>query len=281
MKIQIKRGAASGLDSLSLSEGELAAVLDTGDLYVGTDNNGGKKQVNRRKCVYYASDRNVGDMSEGVGRATTVMTNLMSATPAVGDWLIAKDSNSRLCLFEVTRVGAAMSNVTLVWQVDLSADGIVSLLGYTPAKADDVTSGLSNKMSKSQILDMFYPVGTIYQTDDRSFNPAKTWGGKWEQISGRFLYGAASTEDVRHKGGSAYHTLTAEEMPKHSHPIYINNEGGETITPSAGDYLVSDKAITSSKKTMWATLATDSAGGGKEFGIMPPYYVVMTWRRTG
>lgn len=281
MKIQIKRGAASGLDSLSLSEGELAAVLDTGDLYVGTDDSGGKKQVNRRKCIYFASDRNVGDMSKGVGYSTVVMNAPMSATPAVGDWLIAKDSKNRICLFEITRITGTMSNVTLVWQMDLSADGIVSLLGYTPAKADDVTSGLANKMSKSDILDMFYPVGTIYQTDDTSFDPAETWGGKWEQISGRFLYGAANTKDVGNKGGSAYHTLTAEEMPKHTHPIYINNEGGEAITPSAGDYLVSDSAVTSSKKTWWATLATDSAGGGKEFGIMPPYYVVMTWRRTG
>ena len=278
MKIQIKRGAASGLDSLSLSEGELAAVLDTGDLYVGTDNNGGKKQVNRRKCLHVRSDyKYVPDMSEGLGMTKTVNTNALSGTPAVGDWVIMKDSKNRLCLLEVTKPNAAITTCTLVWQMDLSAEGISNLFGYTPANADDVTP----KMSKSQILDMFYPVGTIYQTADKDFNPAETWGGTWVTITGRFLYGAESTANVKKLGGSKTHTLTLGQMPKHTHPVYINNEGGETITPSAGEYLVSDSAVTSSKKTMYATLGTDSAGNAESFSILPPYYNVMIWRRTG
>lgn len=278
MKIQIKRGAASGLDSLSLSEGELAAVLDTGDLYVGTDNNGGKKQVNRRKCLHFKSTYSFApDMSEGLGMTKDVNTNLLSGTPAVGDWVIMKDSKNRLCLLEVTKPNMALTTCTLVWQMDLSAEGIANLFGYTPANADDVTP----KMSKSQILDMFYPVGTIYQTDDKSFKPAEAWGGTWVEVTGRFLYGAEKKDNVKKFGGSKTHTLTLGQMPKHAHAIYINNEGGETITPSTGDYLVKDTAVTSSKKSMYATLATDYEGGAESFSIMPPYYNVVIWRRTG
>ena len=32
----------------------------------------------------------------------------------------------------------------------------------------------------SELLDMFYPVGTIYETADPDFNPSLTWGGEWE-----------------------------------------------------------------------------------------------------
>ena len=32
------------------------------------------------------------------------------------------------------------------------------------------------------ILDFFYPVGTIYTTEDKDFNPSTRWGGKWELI---------------------------------------------------------------------------------------------------
>ena len=32
----------------------------------------------------------------------------------------------------------------------------------------------------SELLDMFYPVGTIYETADSDFNPSLTWGGYWE-----------------------------------------------------------------------------------------------------
>lgn len=31
------------------------------------------------------------------------------------------------------------------------------------------------------ILDLFYPVGSYYETSDESFNPNTTWGGTWVQ----------------------------------------------------------------------------------------------------
>ncbi len=35
----------------------------------------------------------------------------------------------------------------------------------------------------SSIIDMVYPIGTLYQTTDNSFDPNITFGGVWENIS--------------------------------------------------------------------------------------------------
>lgn len=32
------------------------------------------------------------------------------------------------------------------------------------------------------LIDMFYPVGSYYETSDAEFDPNKSWGGKWELV---------------------------------------------------------------------------------------------------
>lgn len=136
------------------------------------------------------------------------------------------------------------------------------------------------KMSKEQILDMFYPVGTIYQTTDSTFDPAEKWGGTWETIKGRFLLSEGNGYTAGSTGGEATHTLTTGEMPNHTHTMYVNNEGSSaTWRPDTGTYLVPASYVTDSKKTYQAKLAQNAAGADQPHNNMPPYIVVTTWKR--
>lgn len=59
------------------------------------------------------------------------------------------------------------------------------------------------------LLDYIYPVGTIYHTEDDSFNPSEYWGGVWEKLKGVFILGADDTNRTESglTGGEETHTL--------------------------------------------------------------------------
>ena len=74
------------------------------------------------------------------------------------------------------------------------------------------------------LIDLFYPVGSYYETSDRNFNPNVVWGGTWvEDTQGYVTVGAGSdstapiTLSVGSKTGSANHSITTSEMPSHKH----------------------------------------------------------------
>ena len=39
------------------------------------------------------------------------------------------------------------------------------------------------EINSLKILDMFYPVGSYYETSDKDFNPNKVWGGTWVKMT--------------------------------------------------------------------------------------------------
>ena len=71
-------------------------------------------------------------------------------------------------------------------------------------------------LTKSQIIDLFYPVGSIY-TSMNSTNPSQIFGGTWKQITDKFLY---CTSSSKKEGGSK--KITSSNLPAHSHSISLN-----------------------------------------------------------
>ena len=128
-----------------------------------------------------------------------------------------------------------------------------------------------------------YPVGSIYMSTENT-SPASMFGGTWEQILGKFLLSSddvltngiittVGSYHVNDSGGEATHTLTVNEMPRHSHSTWMS-DGTETNPP-----LQDRIPLFAWSKHGQISLDTASSGGGQAHNNMPPYLVVYCWKR--
>ncbi len=99
--------------------------------------------------------------------------------------------------------------------------------------ADQSINTLNTQVTR--ILDMIYPVGSLYWSSN-NVNPSTLFGGTWVQIKDKFILAAGDTYDVNTSGGAATHSvtftgttdehaLTLEEMPRHLHGFSNGVEG--------------------------------------------------------
>lgn len=166
----------------------------------------------------------------------------------------------------------------------------------------------TQSLKNNGILDKIYPVGSIYLSTS-STNPSTYFGGTWSAWgSGRVPVGVSSGDNdfgsVEKTGGSKTHTLSEDEMPKHTH-------GAGTYTADSGN---GHSHKFASQKTLWGTAngannvlvdansgytdtsyaktETDGAhthdisgdsgstGGGKAHNNLQPYITCYMWKRT-
>lgn len=128
------------------------------------------------------------------------------------------------------------------------------------------------------LVDLFYPIGSIYMSTDTTNPQSRFTGTYWLPIYNRFLLGAGDTYKAGTMGGEATHTLTRSEIPSHYHDEYLGNDGGSDSAPSG--YSGWPNAAYTSDKTWWATGSkTSPAGGDGAHNNMPPYLAVYMWRR--
>lgn len=128
-------------------------------------------------------------------------------------------------------------------------------------------------MSGKQLLDVFYPIGTIYEST-KPDNPSTFMGGTWSRFgNGKVLVGVdendADFNTVNKTGGEKAHTLTIPEMPSHTH----NYVGGT-------DNYVKVEASTVTGYTDTKTKTSSSAGGNQAHNNLQPYVTVYRWQRT-
>jgi hypothetical protein len=142
------------------------------------------------------------------------------------------------------------------------------------------------------ILDVIYPIGSIYISTVEENPFVKFSFGTWKQIEGRFLLGAGTckytkedkeythTYNAGTEGGEAEHTLTIEEMPSHNHRGLqsVGNEQSVDYNDSSGSLVGNTSGL--SVGTGWDNIKTRSTGGDQPHNNMPPYLVVYMWERT-
>lgn len=179
---------------------------------------------------------------------------------------------------------------------DIGADGYLPTTGGTMTGAittkgikltsgTDFGSSLPSSLQTNQlffqtlgsnyILDNVYPVGSIYMSVN-STNPKNLFGGTWEQIQGRFLFGMNSSYPAGSTGGEITHALTIDEMPEHNHTIYYPNAVGPY-----GNANISYPEGSDTNMTWCAEMCkTAPTGGGAAHNNMPPYLSVYIWKRT-
>ena len=144
-----------------------------------------------------------------------------------------------------------------------------------------------------------YPIGSIYMSTV-STNPGTLFGGTWAQLEDRFLLTAGSTYTAGATGGAATVTLSANEIPAHTHgsktltgTIRFNERRFGGSTPATGIVSVATGATTQYFSTASsssvsnvigfdfnATHEHSSVGGGQAHNNMPPYLTVNVWKRT-
>ena len=133
------------------------------------------------------------------------------------------------------------------------------------------------KVKGKRLLDLIYPVGSIYLSVN-SASPDTLFGGTWEQIQGRFLLGMSSSYPAGSQGGEEKHTLTTSEIPSHSHVALYGLDGAvdDFLGGSNADYGVRPGSGTATNYAY----KTSSTGGGQPHNNMPPYLAVYIWKRT-
>ena len=163
--------------------------------------------------------------------------------------------------------------------------GAITTKGIKLTSGTDFGSSLPSSMQSNQlffqtlgsnyILDNVYPVGSIYMSVN-STNPKNLFGGTWEQIQGRFLFGMNSSYPAGSTGGEITHALTIDEMPEHNHIIYYPNAGGPY-----GNANICYPEDSGTNMTWCAEMCkTAPTGGGAAHNNMPPYLSVYIWKRT-
>ena len=165
-------------------------------------------------------------------------------------------------------------------------------------------------------LNRYYPVGSIYMTVNGNFNPAESFGGLWERISGRILIGCGGSSGIKNgdTDGAWDNTITIDNLPKHKHEVnvrsqpnianiaFIQNRDGKsagwvngwadfayTRTSDANDNypkaestaLTTQTGLTEGYHNHNLSGNTYSEGTGTALTIKPPYLGVNIWKRIG
>ena len=156
---------------------------------------------------------------------------------------------------------------------------------------------LSNLLKAHYLLELFYPVGSVYISVNNT-NPSTLFGGTWVQIEDVFLLSAGSTYTAGVTGGQAEYD--ADDMPAHTHTRGtmeiegivgpLDDSSNNVLTGAfynMGSYAYD--ASSSGSGSGWKlgfkasngwTGETSQSGTNENATIMPPYLVVYMWKRT-
>lgn len=126
-----------------------------------------------------------------------------------------------------------------------------------------VTSGEVDQ--KAEMLNLFYPVGSYYETSNTSFDPNTAWGGTWvEDTAGRVLVAVdtGTFDTVGDTGGAE----TSDQINCGDTNYALH---GATQGPYYDRTLVRATAIDNSHEEIDA-----------EISLLQPYIVIKRWHRT-
>ena len=134
-------------------------------------------------------------------------------------------------------------------------------------------------VNNKNILDLIYPVGTIYRSVNIT-SPSSLFGGIWERIKGFYLYCEDSDTNAGGTFGSFYTentVLTAAQsgLPSHSHQI----KGYHNVSAGSGRIVASfDNNVDDGGGAWVYNTGGWNASQGHNHLYYPPSY---TWRRIG
>lgn len=141
-------------------------------------------------------------------------------------------------------------------------------VGQVCEKQNTFQCGLDFEVKGKSIVDIVYPVGSIYLAYNHT-NPGTLFPGTtWTRIYGAFPWFTDANGSIGLTGGERTVTLTADQIPAHNHGGTYTNAG----TARTHAWLASGGSAMG--------YDTVSAGGGEAHNNMPPYIQISAWRRT-
>lgn len=167
-------------------------------------------------------------------------------------------SGTNIVLTTPINVVGQTVHIILLRMVNVTASDYNALKG-DPGDISDVlvnnnsvvSNGIANILP-SALMNIFYPVGSYYETSDTTFNPNTEWGGTWElelagqvHVSSGTGYSVSGAESNASDGGSPYiqahkHAYTAPTLPNHVHP-HSHTHG--TGASNDRDYFIVSKGM--------------------------------------
>lgn len=215
-----------------------------------------------------------------------------SATINSSGWNVANSYDIRVTLADKlnqTVVQASISTAKVL--LDLNRDigvgigkmherGALDVGGdmYVSGTLDSTTiNGRAIKQNGRTLLDMFYPVGSIFITTVNT-NPSSYMGGSWVRFgNGQTLVGVNESDgdfnSVQKTGGSKSHTIDYSNFPARA-TIQKSWKGGTvSYAPWQGGSVSAGKWIVSTPYDMGEPY-------GRAISNLQPYITVYMWRRT-
>ncbi|RYT52001.1 hypothetical protein EAJ09_16300 [Bacteroides stercoris] len=143
-----------------------------------------------------------------------------------------------------------------------------------PAGSVDISGVFA--INGKQLLDIFYRVGTIYEST-KPDNPSTFMGGTWVRFgNGQVLVGVNESDTdfntVNKTGGEKTHVLTEPELASHSH--------GQNVSTGSGPGIRRDYQSDGSGAAYPQGISTQNAGGNQAHNNLQPYVTVYRWQRT-
>lgn len=141
-----------------------------------------------------------------------------------------------------------------------------------------IANGGTGVTSLSSLLNLVYPVGSVYINVSNSTNPGTLLGfGTWAALgAGRMIVGFDSGDtnfdSAGETGGANTVTLTTNELPAHTHTGTFRNANGWS---GAANIIQASDASGAS-----GTFTSDSTGSGASFSVLNKYVTCYTWKRT-
>lgn len=135
-------------------------------------------------------------------------------------------------------------------------------------------AGGSGGSVPSNLVDLIYPVGSIYMSVNNT-NPSVLFGGTWEAWgSGKVPVGVdANDEDfdeAEATGGAKTHTLDSTQIPAHTHSVYGNtgaNSVGHTHSGTTGTISANHSHSVNCVNHPSNRAGHIPGGGGTEFDV--------------
>lgn len=143
-----------------------------------------------------------------------------------------------------------------------------------------------NKIEEAiaEMYNLFYPIGTYYETSDISFNPNVTWGGTWElETDGTVLVSKSNVADSKFNTdvgtvfGEEEHQLKVDEIPNHKHWVYYKNNAGTFDIPDWSFTILNAEQVVGAKGY---DISTNFVGGGLSHNNIQPSKIINRWHRT-